>query len=42
MNQVTTEQKDAVTKTLAIIGFLAAIVLLVFIAVKLVSYLPSA
>ncbi len=42
MNQVTSEQKESVTKMLAIVGFLAAIVLLVFIAVKLVSVLPTA
>ncbi len=42
MNQVTNEQKEAVTKILAIVGFLAAIVLLVFIAVKAVSFIPSA
>ncbi len=42
MNQVTNEQKETVTKILAIVGFLAAIVLLVFIAVKAVSFIPSA
>ncbi len=42
MNQVTNEQKEAVTKILAIVGFLAAIVLLVFIAVKAVSFIPGA
>ena len=42
MNQVTPEQKTATTKALAIVGFLALIVLIVFVIVKLVSFLPSA
>lgn len=42
MNQVTIEQKESVTKSLAIIGFIAMIVLLMFVAIKLVGYLPSA
>lgn len=42
MNQVTNEQKESTIKVLAIVGFLAAIVLLVFIAVKVVSYIPAA
>jgi hypothetical protein len=40
MNQ--TEQKEAFIKALAIVGFLCAIVLLVVIAVKVVTYIPSA
>ncbi len=42
MSQVTQEQKETVTKLLAIVGFLAAIVLLVFIAVKVVTFIPGA
>lgn len=42
MNQVTPEQKDSVTKTLAIVGFVVAILFAVWLAVQLVSILPSA
>lgn len=42
MNNVTQEQKDSVTKTLAIIGFVAAILLTVWLAVQVVSVIPSA
>lgn len=42
MNQVTQEQKDAVTKTLAIVGFIAAILFAVWLAVQVVSVIPSA
>lgn len=42
MSQVTPEQKETMTKLLAIVGFLAAIVLLVFIAVKIVAFIPGA
>ncbi|OIP77893.1 MAG: hypothetical protein AUK16_01030 [Parcubacteria group bacterium CG2_30_44_11] len=36
------EQKESLIKVLAIVGFLAAIVLLVFIAVKVVTFIPGA
>lgn len=39
---VTPEQKDSVTKTLAIIGFVAAILFAVWLAVQIVSVIPSA
>jgi hypothetical protein len=42
MSQVTPEQKETATKLLAVVGFLAAIVLLVFIAVKVVTFIPGA
>lgn len=42
MNNVTPEQKDSVTKTLAIIGFVAAILFAVWLAVQIVSVIPSA
>ncbi len=42
MSQVTNEQKETVTKLLAVVGFLAAIVLLVVIAVKVVTFIPGA
>lgn len=42
MNQVTPEQKDSVTKTLAIVGFVAAILFAVWLAVQVVSIIPSA
>lgn len=42
MNQVTQEQKEATTKWLAIAGFIAIAALIVFLVVKLVSFLPSA
>lgn len=42
MNNVTQEQKDSVTKTLAIIGFVAAILFAVWLAVQIVSVIPSA
>lgn len=42
MNQVSEERKDAVTKTLAIIGFVAAILFAVWLAVQVVSVIPSA
>lgn len=42
MSEVTPEKKEVVMKSLAVIGFLAAIVLLAFLAVKAVSVLPSA
>jgi len=39
---VTPEQKDSVTKTLAIVGFVAAILFAVWLAVQIVSVIPSA
>ncbi len=42
MNNVTQEEKDSVTKTLAIIGFIAAILFAVWLAVQIVSVIPSA
>jgi len=42
MNNVTPEQKDSVTKTLAIVGFVAAILFAVWLAVQIVSVIPSA
>lgn len=42
MNQVTPEQKDSVTKTFAIVGFVAAILFAVWLAVQVVSIIPSA
>jgi hypothetical protein len=41
-NQVTEEQKSNLTKVLAILGFIAIIILLVWFAVKLVSNAPNA
>jgi hypothetical protein len=42
MNQVTPDQKDSVTKTFAIVGFVAAILFAVWLAVQVVSVIPSA
>ena len=42
MNQVTPEQKDSVTKTLAIVGFVVAILLAVWLAVQVVRIIPPA
>jgi hypothetical protein len=42
MNQVTPESKSAVIKTLAILGFLAAIIFVVWLAVIIVRMLPGA
>lgn len=42
MNQVPEEKKDSVTKTLAILGFVAIIILIVWLAVKIVAFIPSA
>lgn len=42
MNNVNPESKSAAIKTLAIIGFIAAIVLALWIAVSLVRYIPTA
>lgn len=42
MTHVNPEQKESVLKGLAVVGFLAAIILLVFIAVKVVTLIPSA
>lgn len=42
MNQVPEEQKEALTKTFAIVGFVAVILLAVWLAVKIVSLMPSA
>lgn len=42
MNQVTHEQKDRVMKTLAIVGFVAVIMLGVWLAVQIVSLMPKA
>ncbi len=42
MNQVSEEKKTTLTKVLAILGFLAIIVLAVWLAVKIVSVIPSA
>jgi len=42
MNQVTPEQKDSVTKTFAIVGFVVAILFAVWLAVQVVSVIPSA
>ena len=42
MNQVTPEQKDSVTKTFAVVGFIVAILFAVWLAVQIVSVIPSA
>ncbi|MFT5849226.1 MAG: hypothetical protein ACI9H6_000026 [Patiriisocius sp.] len=42
MNQVTQDQKDSVTKTFAIVGFVVAILFAVWLAVQVVSVIPSA
>ena len=42
MNKVTQEKKDSVTKTLAIIGFISAILFAVYLAVQIVSFMPTA
>lgn len=42
MNQVSEENKEALTKVLAILGFLAIVILGVWLAVKIVSIIPSA
>ena len=42
MNQVTEERKESVTKSLAIAGFIAIILLIVWLAVQIVSIIPSA
>jgi len=42
MTQVTQEQKDTVTKTFAIVGFIAAILFAVWLAVQIVGVMPSA
>jgi hypothetical protein len=40
--QVPEERKDSVTKTLAILGFIAIVILIVWLAVKVVALIPSA
>lgn len=42
MNQVPEQKKDSVTKTLAILGFIGIIILIVWLAVKVVALIPSA
>ncbi len=42
MNQVTHEEKDALTKTFAIVGFVVLVIFGVWLAVKIVSFVPSA
>ncbi len=42
MNQVTHEQKDSVTKTLAIIGFIVAVLFIVWLVIQIVHFIPSA
>lgn len=42
MNQVTEEKKESLTKILAIAGFVAIIIFAVWLAVQIVSILPSA
>lgn len=42
MNNVPQEKKDSVTKTLAIIGFISAILFTVYLAVQIVSFMPAA
>lgn len=42
MNQVTEEQKGSLTKTFAIVGFIAIVVFAVWLAVQIVSVIPSA
>lgn len=42
MNPVTEERKSALTKSMAIIGFVAAILFTVWLAVQVVSYMPTA
>ena len=41
MNQVTSDQKDGLTKTFAIVGFIVLIIFGVWLAVKIVSFVPS-
>ncbi len=42
MNQVPEQKKDSVTKTLAILGFVAVIILIVWLAVRVVALIPGA
>lgn len=42
MNQVTIEEKDGLTKTFAIVGFIVLIIFIVWLAVRIVSIIPSA
>jgi hypothetical protein len=42
MNQTTEEKKEALTKTLAIVGFLVIILFAVWLAVRIVTLIPSA
>lgn len=42
MSQVTEEKKSALTKTLAILGFIGIIILIVWLVVKVVALIPSA
>lgn len=42
MNQVTEEQKQTLTKVFAIVGFIAIIIIAVFVAVNIVRLVPSA
>lgn len=42
MNQVTEEKKDSLTKTFAIVGFVVLTLFIVWLAVRIVSVIPSA
>lgn len=42
MNKVPQEKKDSVTKTLAILGFVAIVIFIVWLAVQVVALIPSA
>jgi hypothetical protein len=42
MNQVTEEKKESLTKTLAIVGFIAVVIFSVWLAVQIVRVVPSA
>ncbi len=42
MNNVTHDEKDALTKTFAIVGFILLVLFGVWLAVKIVSFVPSA
>ncbi|MFM2381246.1 MAG: hypothetical protein RLZZ76_11 [Candidatus Parcubacteria bacterium] len=42
MNHVTHDEKDALTKTFAIVGFIVLVIFGVWLAVKIVSFVPSA
>lgn len=42
MNNVTHDEKDSLTKTFAIVGFIVLVIFAVWLAVKIVTFIPSA